>query len=276
MRLVAFLGPLPCALSARRFAEFQPVTSRRASNIQCAKPISVRHGSMHAVRFEMSEQAHESGKLSPEATEVRSLLKKCPIYFVGCMGSGKSAVAKYVALEIGYRFLDTDELIELVANQTISEIFSVEGEESFRDLESAVLDQVHALTGVCVATGGGAVLRNSNWAHMQSGIVVWLNVPVETLAKRLADDSTRPVLGRLGTFEERTERLSAILDSRKVRYALADVAVFVDDNDGIDNVGKEAIRKLSNFIKENPPRFAKVAKDLVSPDSVGPPEATES
>jgi shikimate kinase len=244
-------------------------------------PHRTRYGAAHrrpkpANRLEMSSQQRGESELSADAKEMRSLLKKCPLYFVGCMGSGKSVVAKYVAMEIGYRFLDTDELIELVTKKTIPEIFRSDGEEALREVETAVLDEVHALTGVCVATGGGAVLRNSNWGHMHSGIVVWLSVPVDVLAKRLEDDVSRPLLHGSDTLEARKERLSEILNARAGKYAQADVTVFVSEEDGADDVGREVMRRVSNFVKENPPRFAKAPGAATVPESFRPPEITDA
>ncbi len=56
-----------------------------------------------------------------------------------CICSGKSTVGKLVASALKYPFLDSDTLIEQLAGCTISEIFREEGEESFREVESQVL-----------------------------------------------------------------------------------------------------------------------------------------
>ena len=53
--------------------------------------------------------------------------------------SGKSTVGKLVASALKYPFLDSDTLIEQLAGCTISDIFREEGEESFREVESQVL-----------------------------------------------------------------------------------------------------------------------------------------
>eukprot|EP00968_Pinguiococcus_pyrenoidosus_P019800 scaffold2201_cov240-Pinguiococcus_pyrenoidosus.AAC.10 len=59
----------------------------------------------------------------------------------------------------GYSFLDTDTVIEAYAGQDCSAIFEKEGEEGFRNIESMVMDQACAYRRLCIATGGGAVLR---------------------------------------------------------------------------------------------------------------------
>lgn len=191
-----------------------------------------------------------------QASELRSLLKKCPLYFVGCMGCGKTVVAKYVAFELGYRFLDTDELIEAAANKSVQEIFDEHGEDQFRDLESAVLQEVQAHTSTCIATGGGAVIRIRNWGVLHTGVVVWLNAPPKVLAKRLAGDVTRPYLAGSKTYEDREAKLTLMLERRKDMYAQADVVVPVGANDAVDDIAGEVLRRVANHIKENPPRCA--------------------
>lgn len=193
--------------------------------------------------------------MKPEVKELRSVLKKCSIYLIGPMGSGKSAVGKYLAFELGFRFLDTDELVESVAKKSISDIFKDSGEEAFRDLESAVLDEVQPFIGCCVATGGGVVLRKPNWGKMQTGIVAYLEAPVDVLVERLKSDTTRPLLAGA---DDLTERVSSILNSRRHLYENADVTVSIGSGDTVDEIGKEVVRKLTNFIKANPPRLAKL------------------
>jgi shikimate kinase len=201
--------------------------------------------------------AAQNRDIGAAARELLSLLKRCPLYFIGCMGSGKSAVARYVAFELGFRFLDTDELIEKAAGRSVSAVFEEEGEDAFRTLESAILDQVQAFKGTCVATGGGAVIRTENWGRMQTGIVIWLDAPASVLAARLAGDESRPLLaGTEDSFEAREKRLSEILESRRVKYEVADVTVPVAASDAIDDIAAEVFRRVANFIKENPPRFA--------------------
>lgn len=196
-----------------------------------------------------------SRDIKPAVKDLKQRLKKCSVYFVGTMGSGKSSVARYLAKQLGFRFLDTDDLIVLAAKKDIPTIFENDGENAFRDLESAVLDQVQAFIGCCVATGGGIVMRKQNWGKLQTGIVVWLDVPVDVLVQRLEGDRSRPLLEEAESLRERIE---SILNARRTMYQQADVTVTVSVDDAIDDVGAEVVRKLNNFIKENPPRLSKL------------------
>ncbi len=191
-------------------------------------------------------------ELGNAVRDLKSRLKRCSLYFVGPMGSGKSVIGKFIAQQLSFRFLDTDALIEGVTKRSISELFADEGEAAFRDLEAAVLDQVQAFLNCVVATGGGIVLRDTNWGKLQTGIVVFLDVPIDILVKRLEGDTTRPLL-KDGDLRE---KLEAIMASRRSLYELADVTVNVNEGDAVDNVALEVCRKVSNFIKENPPKMS--------------------
>lgn len=194
-------------------------------------------------------------ELKPEVKELRSVLKKCSIYLVGPMGSGKSVLAKYLAYELGFRFLDTDELIEKVAQKSIPKIFEDDGEDNFRDLESAILDQVQPFIACCVATGGGIVLRKENWGRLQTGIVIYLSTPIDVLVDRLKGDTKRPLLK---DAESLTDRVTEILNNRRHLYEQADVVVPIEPDAAVDEIGMDLVRRLTNFIKANPPRLSKL------------------
>src|SRR5688572_15024417 len=107
-----------------------------------------------------------------------------PIFLVGMMGAGKSAVGVRLAERLGRRFVDLDRAIEARAGATVAELFRG-GEEGFRALEARTLLELDGREAV-VATGGGAVLRPGNLEHMLSaGRVVYLRAEVATLLEHL-------------------------------------------------------------------------------------------
>ncbi|MFZ4729295.1 MAG: shikimate kinase [Pseudanabaena sp.] len=156
------------------------------------------------------------------------MLNGTNIFLIGMMGAGKSTVGKHLAQKLGYNFLDTDPLIEKCAGKPIPEIFAKDGEDTFRDLEQQVLSQVSAYTRLVVATGGGIVMRSLNWSHLHDGIVVWIDVPIETLHKRLKTASEqRPLLQTANPLQT----LNDIYSQRRDRYAQADISIMVTANE---------------------------------------------
>ena len=161
------------------------------------------------------------------------MLNGTNIFLIGMMGAGKSTVGKHLAQKLGYNFLDTDPLIEKCAGKSIPEIFANDGEETFRDLEQQVLSQVAAYTRLVVATGGGIVMRSLNWSHLHDGIVVWIDVPTETLHKRLKTASEpRPLLQTADPLQT----LNDIYRQRRDRYAQADISIMVTAHETSETV----------------------------------------
>lgn len=138
----------------------------------------------------------ESRSLESLGKELGSMTQGTGIYLVGMMGSGKSTVASEVARAMGYVKLDSDDLVERAAGRSIPDIFKEEGEEAFREAEAQVLEELSAYKGAVISTGGGAPTRKMNWMHLQTGIVVFLDVHPDILAERILADgaSARPML----------------------------------------------------------------------------------
>jgi shikimate kinase len=111
------------------------------------------------------------------------------------MGSGKSTLGRLVAGEIGYRFLDLDDLIEKRSGKAISEIFRTEGEERFRTLETSCLADLQTQKRLVAALGGGAPIRPENQLLLQDHFrTVYLEISYDTFRLRTGRDTTRPLL----------------------------------------------------------------------------------
>ena len=159
------------------------------------------------------------------------------------MAVGKTTVGRLLARELNLEFVDSDQEIEKKAGAEIAWIFDVEGEEKFRDRESAVIDELTGRDGILLATGGGSVLRAENRRCIQSrGIVVYLDTSVETQIRRTAKDRKRPLL----QTPDRREVLAALKDARDPLYReLADFRVYVGDSNSRKTVAS-IIRHLKN------------------------------
>lgn len=115
------------------------------------------------------------------------------IFLLGFMGSGKSHCGKKIAAHFDCPFIDLDHAIEQSASSSVSQIFSMQGESAFRELErDALRNIVHVHQAsintkyTVVACGGGTPCFHGNMDFMnENGLTVWLNPPVETLIQRL-------------------------------------------------------------------------------------------
>lgn len=117
------------------------------------------------------------------------------ISLVGLPGSGKSTVGRQLARRLRLRFLDCDRVIEQQLGCSIREYFEREGEEQFRDIEEALIDQLTQNDNLVLATGGGAILRANSRARLRERTyAVYLNSQPEELFRRLRYDVKRPLL----------------------------------------------------------------------------------
>ena len=119
------------------------------------------------------------------------------IILIGYMGCGKSTVGKNLARICGYTFLDTDEWIEEQQGRSISEIFATDGEEAFREMETACIRTLiqDKQEGYVISTGGGMPVREVNRKLLkQLGKVIYLSVRPETVYERIKGDTKRPLL----------------------------------------------------------------------------------
>ena len=132
------------------------------------------------------------------------------LVLVGMMGAGKSTVGRRCAERLRRPFVDTDDVVATVAGATVAEVFAREGEAVFRELErTAVADACASPAPAVIAVGGGAVLDPDNRRRLRgAGLVVWLCAPVDQLAHRVGDASTRPLLA--GDAEAALRRIDAL------------------------------------------------------------------
>ncbi len=112
----------------------------------------------------------------------RILSDKQNIVLVGMPGSGKTTVGRILSQRLSRPFVDTDLLIGQRTGRHPSQIISEDGEDAFRDIESTVISEVCKGSGAVVSTGGGAILRGENVAHMRAnGMVFFIDRSIEDI-----------------------------------------------------------------------------------------------
>jgi len=137
------------------------------------------------------------------------------IIFVGLPGSGKTTIGRQLARRLGLPFVDSDHVIEERLGCSIREFFAREGEDSFRDVEQKVLDDLSLAHQGVLATGGGSVLREVNRRHLhERGHVVYLRSTPEDVFRRVRHDTGRPLL----QVDDPLGRLRALYEARDPLY----------------------------------------------------------
>ena len=133
--------------------------------------------------------------------------------FIGMMASGKSTISKRIANDLNIEHVSIDSAIEERAGMAITEIFNEHGEGYFRELETAVLDELLKKDSAVIDCGGGIILNEFNVRLMKNRDyeVVFLNRSLEDTFKDI-DYDTRPLL------KDGPERFIQIYNDRIDKY----------------------------------------------------------
>jgi shikimate kinase len=150
------------------------------------------------------------------------------LVLVGLSGAGKSTIGRLLHKTLDMPLIDTDRAIEVIQDRSVSDIFEMEGDVYFRELETLVLRHLKLDAPSIIATGGGMVLREENRGLLKKlGIVVWLNTSPEDIVRVIEKDTTRPLL----EGSDKLKTLQDLFEQRKDVYA--EVAHFEVSNAGM-------------------------------------------
>ncbi|MEA3173803.1 MAG: shikimate kinase [Gammaproteobacteria bacterium] len=174
------------------------------------------------------------------------MLTKRNIFLIGPMGSGKTAVGRYLARLFRFTFHDSDADIEAKTGVDIPFIFEKEGEPGFRLREKESIDRLTRLESIVLATGGGAVIDPDNRkALAERGTVVYLATSVDQQIERTRHARHRPLLN--DTDPE--QKLRELMLRRAALYAeIADLTVSTDGR-RVQLVAEEIHNQLRNAQK---------------------------
>ena len=168
------------------------------------------------------------------------------IVLLGYMGSGKSTIAKALALEMGIISKDLDKQIEAHVGLSIPEIFEQKGELFFRKKEHQVLEEeIKSDANVVLALGGGTPCYSNNMdliSSQENVRSIYLKASISSLTKRvLSDTSERPLITGIKA-EDIPEFIGKHLFERMPFYERADLIVSVDEKSVLQVVSE--IRNL--------------------------------
>ena len=104
------------------------------------------------------------------------------IILIGMPGCGKTTIGRALANVLHRPLVDTDALIVEKAGRSIPAIFATDGEEAFRSLETEAVKEAGMMSGTVIATGGGVVTHERNYAPLsQNGRIIFIHRDLEEL-----------------------------------------------------------------------------------------------
>lgn len=165
------------------------------------------------------------------------------IVLVGMMGAGKTTIGELLATKLNRELKDIDRVIEQEQKKSIIEIFTDDGEEAFRQLESETIEKFSNMSNLIISTGGGALEKANNLSNLQkNGIIIYLKADIEELFKRVKNETQRPLLKE----QDPLEVIKKLIKKRKKFYLMADITI-ITDNKSPEKITEEIIKAIKNY-----------------------------
>lgn len=157
---------------------------------------------------------------------VEWLFKRMNITLIGMPGVGKSFIGKKLAKELGYKFIDVDDLIEEREGEKLQNVLDKLGDEKFIELEGKTILSLKG-EGMVLAPGGSVVYSSSAMKYLNKiSKIFYLKDGMKSIKKRIPNINSRGIVGlKNKTFEE------LFREREKLYLKYADFVVYVGDFD---------------------------------------------
>lgn len=157
------------------------------------------------------------------------------VVLIGMPGAGKSTVGVVLAKKLGFRFVDSDLVIQEKCDKLLHELIEEHGVEGFWEIENQINGELQVEKAV-IATGGSAIYGKTAMEHLsQIGLVVYLELSLSDIADRLGDLKERGVTLKegqtlQGLYEERIPlyekyaQLTISCEDKNIRQIVEEIA----------------------------------------------------
>jgi shikimate kinase len=165
------------------------------------------------------------------------------LFLIGPMGAGKTSVGRYLARLLNKTFYDSDLEIEKKTGVSLTWIYDLEGIDRYRVREAQMIEELSAMENIVLSTGGGCVETKDVRKNLKErGLVIYMEVTLQTQLDRLKHDKRRPLL----QGENPQEVLIRLWEEREPIYEdMADLIV-VTDNRSVRDVCEDILLWFSS------------------------------
>lgn len=160
------------------------------------------------------------------------------IVLIGMPGAGKSTVGVVLAKKLGYRFIDSDLVIQEKTNKLLHELITEHGVDGFLKIEEEINAELDCKNSI-IATGGSVIYGARAMDHLREiGNVVYLKLSYEEIKERLGDLTARGVALKQG------QTLKDLYQERCPLYEEYAHTVQECDNLSVREIVEEVSRKV--------------------------------
>ncbi|PRQ54323.1 putative P-loop containing nucleoside triphosphate hydrolase, shikimate kinase/gluconokinase [Rosa chinensis] len=196
------------------------------SRTRFRKPLAASDGTTSATKVAVDDP---SLAVKKKAMDVSPELKGTTIFLVGMKSSIKTSLGKFLANLLRYYYFDSDSLVEEAAGtQSATKSLRETDKSGFQESETEVLKQLSSMGRLVVCAGDGATQSSTNLALLRHGITIWIDVPLDIVARGVVEDQTQLSAYDLSTsvsYPEVLTHLSTSYEELRGGYAIADATV---------------------------------------------------
>ncbi|CAB4275497.1 unnamed protein product [Prunus armeniaca] len=208
-----------------------PIISRTHFRKPIAASCSASDGSNSSSATKVSV-ADPSVALKKKAMDISPELKGTSIFLVGMKSSIKTSLGKLLANVLRYYYFDSDSLVEEAAGgESAAKSLRETDKNGFHESETEVLKQLSSMGRLVVCAGDGAVQSSTNLALLRYGISIWIDIPVDLVARGVIEDQSQlPAfnLSASASYPEVLTHLSTSYEEVRGGYETADATISVE------------------------------------------------
>ncbi|KAL9250895.1 putative inactive shikimate kinase like 1, chloroplastic [Drosera capensis] len=227
-------------------------------NLEAREWSKSTHGRVDAPRVMPDD--YGSWEFADEPVEDRSFdvkkaadecdLKGTSINLVGVDKEMNNKVGNVLAETLGYYFFDSDSVVEDAADSDPSgKSFRERDEDGFREAESEVLKQLSAMGHLVVSAGDGAVQNATNLGYLRYGITIWIDVPLDMIAKRSNKNQSEVFSRLVATYEEHKSGYATADATVSLQRVAAETGCFEYDQVTPEDMALEVFVELSKLTR---------------------------
>ncbi|XAR52040.1 hypothetical protein NMG60_11006886 [Bertholletia excelsa] len=233
--------------------------------ISCRKPLTTTHSLSDDSASVKAVDVDPAVAVKKKAMEISPALKGTSIFLVGMNNSIKTSVGKLLADALRYYYFDSDNLVEEAAGvESDGKSFKERDVEGFCESETEVLKQLSSMGRMVVCAGNGAVQSASNLALLRHGLSVWIDMPLEMVARDATENGTQFSASEIfisGSNSEVFNHLTMMYEEMRGGYATADATVSLqkvvsklgyDDFDAVtrEDMALEVLEEIEKLMRK--------------------------